>query len=98
MIGLNGIALPAQLEGTLGWLSVYGFSFGNMLTAVGASSPGNVMLWIVVFLLIAVIGRNTDELVSTFKPSYISLILVTALFLVSLYNLTNYSEFIYFRF
>lgn len=98
MIGLHGVALPAQLQGSLGWLSAYGFSFGFILAATGESSPGKVILWIIAFLLVVVFAKNTGELAGTFRSNMWYLILILALFFISLYHLNNYSEFIYFRF
>ncbi len=56
------------------------------------------MLWIAVFLLIVVLAKNTHELAQKFKHDLYYLALVLVLFMVSLYNLGSYSEFIYFRF
>ena len=60
--------------------------------------PDITTLWIAVFLLIAVLAKNTHELAQKFKHDFYYLAAVLVLFLVSVYNLGNYSEFIYFRF
>ncbi|MFY9462907.1 MAG: MBOAT family O-acyltransferase [Candidatus Sungiibacteriota bacterium] len=60
--------------------------------------PGMTALWIAVFLLVVVLTKNTHELAQKFKPNFYYLAAVFVLFMVSLYNLGNYSEFIYFRF
>ncbi len=61
-------------------------------------APGMTALWIAVFLLIALLAKNTHELAQKFKPNFYYLAAVLVLFMVSLYNLGSYSEFIYFRF
>lgn len=63
-----------------------------------SAKPGISALWIAVFLLIALLAKNTHELAQKFKLNSYYLAAVSVLFLVSLYNFGNYSEFIYFRF
>jgi len=71
MSGLNGIALPAQLESVLqGQLPepvqsifAYGQLFGNEL-----STPSTALLWIVALGVLAVATPNSQQILSRFQP------------------------------
>lgn len=53
---------------------------------------------IVVVLLIAIFAKNSNQLIKKLNPSTGLLLLSSIIFIVAVYNLTGYSEFIYFNF
>ncbi|MFK7852956.1 MAG: MBOAT family protein [Granulosicoccus sp.] len=102
MSGINGIALPAQLQSVLGSLpglsslSIVGFGrlFHNELV-----QPLSACLWIFGTGLIALGFPNTQQLINEkWKPNGLWALLISILMLYSLLHLTQISEFLYFQF
>ena len=57
-----------------------------------------VLMYISITLLVVLVTRNSNEIIKDLKPSYKNLLLMFVMFIVVLYNLNEFSEFIYFRF
>ncbi|MFD1929326.1 MBOAT family O-acyltransferase [Sporosarcina siberiensis] len=57
-----------------------------------------VILMVVLFFLITVFAKNTNELGSNFKPNIYRVLFTTILFVYSVFQLQKVSEFLYFNF
>jgi alginate O-acetyltransferase complex protein AlgI len=95
MIGLNGISLPDRLSIKLEFLSYYGIEFKNWL---GLDGNIKMILMILISLFVVLSFKNSNELSLTFKPTWMSAILLVILAMLSFSFLNNPSEFIYFDF
>lgn len=96
MIGYTGIALPHAFQNLVAKLPVPGVEFGHMLFRVRGDAT--TILYIAVFLALAVGFRNTNALGSSFKPTIGSLIVTIVLTIVGLLFLSRISPFLYFQF
>lgn len=95
MVGLNGIMLHKSLA-KVAFLKNMGISFGGWLDAI----KGNDKTWIMVLvaLLIAVIWKNSMEIVDRVRPNWgwFSMLLVISFW--ALLDMNKVSEFLYFQF
>lgn len=96
MCGMKGIILPESLTHTLSGLRQCGLEFG--LTFRNIEGDIKTPLMIIVFLLLAVLYKNSDEWVARVKPNFLSLVIFCAVTLSSILYLSPYSEYLYFRF
>ncbi len=96
MMGMNGVVFPESLGRRWGGLQNYGVRFGQWLANIGGDEK--TIILIVVFMLIALVSRNSNEIVARFKPNYYNLIFMCVVAVMSILYLSSYSEFLYFRF
>ena len=74
------------------------FNFGNIkLQALTYVDPKQFAMLILAFL-ISVIGLNSNELMSKFKPNYKYLFICVVLVILSFFHLEEVGEFLYFQF
>lgn len=92
MAGLNGVALPAPLEGLLPGLAIEGEFMPGLPSKIECS------IWVFVGGLIAVCAPNTFQLADRFRPTMRSAWVTAFLIGSSLLNLNKMSEFLYFQF
>lgn len=95
MFGLNGVVLPSILIRFIGFLQDYGIEFG------GVGFEGvlkKTVLMIIIFMIISVFLRNSNEMTERFKPNLRSALFITLILSISILGLTKVSEFIYFNF
>jgi D-alanyl-lipoteichoic acid acyltransferase DltB (MBOAT superfamily) len=93
MFGFNGIELPGITAHLPGIAAV-----GEKLGIAFVDIPAFAVLFIAVFLGVALFTRNSNELSAQFKPSLKMAAAVSVLFVYSLLNLNKISEFLYFQF
>ncbi len=96
MLGLNGVTLPEWTASLLGPEGEGGLAFGKVLRGIEGGT--DTVVWLLLFGLIAVLGKNSMEIGRNFRPNRWYSILVVALFVASVLHLTKMSEFIYFNF
>ena len=96
MTGMTGIVLPVSLAERLKGLQDYGVRFGVCLENIGGNEK--TILMILIFLLVSVTLRNSNERVTRFKPDSLHLIFICIVAVLSILHLGRYSEFLYFRF
>jgi D-alanyl-lipoteichoic acid acyltransferase DltB (MBOAT superfamily) len=96
MIGMNGIVLPESLGQRLRGFQDYGIRFGQWLGNIGGNEKTIIM--ILIFLLVSLVYRNSNEMAAQFKPNFSHLIFICAVAVMSILYLGRYSEFLYFRF
>ena len=96
MIGMNGIVLPESLGQRLRGFQDYGIKFGQWLGNIGGNEKTIIM--ILIFLLVSLVYRNSNEMAAQFKPNFSHLIFICAVAVMSILYLGRYSEFLYFRF
>lgn len=96
MGGLNGLILPEVLSQSLSGLRQWGLEFGLALKNI----EGDIRtpLLIIVFLLLSIFYKNSDEWVARLKPNLVNLIIFCGVILSSILSLSPYSEYLYFRF
>jgi D-alanyl-lipoteichoic acid acyltransferase DltB (MBOAT superfamily) len=93
MIGLNGISLPRSTANILGGLTKFGVKFA------GGEWNESIITMLPVFIIISILFKNSNQMISDFKPSYHILLAVVLLFGTTLFSMiTIKSEFIYFNF
>lgn len=96
MIGMNGIVLPESLGQRLRGFQDYGIRFGQCLGNIGGNEKTIIM--ILIFLLISLVYKNSNEMAGQFKPNFSHLIFICTVAVMSILYLGRYSEFLYFRF
>lgn len=98
MAGLNGIKLPLRAQPLLDGLKYIGIEFSKETFAASQADPFNLVGWLLAVSVIAVFFKNSHELALKFNTNPYYLVALVLLFVVSFYSMSNYSEFIYFRF
>lgn len=96
MFCLDNIKLPRGWLDYAGFLSGYGFKFGNWTK--GMEAAGDPTLYIVVFLLVCLLARNSNEMLSRFKPSWRYIMFTVAVAICAMTSMSKVSEFLYFNF
>lgn len=96
MCGMNGIVLPEKLSHTLSGLRDWGLEFGLSLRNIEGDIKTPLM--IIVFLLLSILYKNSDEWVAGVKPNFLNLTIFCTVTLSSILYLSPYSEYLYFRF
>lgn len=96
MAGMNGIVFPKSLAAPLSMLEAYGIQFGRVLSNMGGEGKLNYLLPL--FLLLSILFKNSNELVSRLTPNKKTSFLLALITLYALLSLQRASEFIYFTF
>jgi alginate O-acetyltransferase complex protein AlgI len=96
MIGMSGVVLPVSLGERLKGFQDYGVKFGRWLENIGGNEK--TLLVIIIFLLLSLLYKNSNEMAERFKPNFSHLALTCTLAVTSILYLGRYSEFLYFRF
>ncbi len=89
------VVVSSSLEKYLGFLSDYGFEFGQFFVHLGGHST-TVYVIFVSFVLMAM--RNTVEISKDLVPGWKNIIIIYVLLVAALLNVNKYSEFLYFNF
>ena len=100
MAGLNGVALPAALESSLGFLKHWGVTFGAVFLDLITAKAGRGMLiaMLPACLVIAARTRNTMQRLESFRPSLRLAFLASAATITGLVYTHNPTVFLYFQF
>ena len=96
MFSLNNIVLPNFLASKLAFLSKYGIEFGGFATNLSAGI--DLIIWLLIGFILILVFKNSMDKLKLFKPSAINSFVFIMAFTISLYKLSGYSEFLYFRF
>jgi alginate O-acetyltransferase complex protein AlgI len=96
MFGLSGITLPYFFAAKFPFLRRFGFDFGQIFRGIGGSSTSFLM--IVIFLVIALFCKNSNQLAATLKPNWTTSICIAVISCYAILNMNKLSEFIYFQF
>ena len=96
MFSLDNIMLPNILESVLPLLNKYGVEFGWFTRNIQGKSFTPVFL-IIGFILV-LFFENSSKKLDNFKLNFINSFIFVLAFTISLYKLSGYSEFLYFRF
>jgi alginate O-acetyltransferase complex protein AlgI len=96
MVGMNGIVLPEGLSHTLSGLREWGVEFGLSLRNIEGDIKTPLM--IIVFLLLSLLYKNSNEWVAGVRPNFLNLAIFCTVTLSSILFLSPYSEYLYFRF
>ena len=96
MIGLSGVIIKEKLEKKLYFLREWGIEFGEVTEHIGGGSV--VLNWILIAFIFVLVFKNSLEKAKSFRRNYISLIYVNIIYILSIYNMYNVSEFLYFNF
>ena len=97
MFSLNNIVLPNFLASKLASLSKYGIEFGALATNLSAAGK-DLIIWLLIGFILILVFKNSMDKLKLFKPSAINSFVFIMAFTISLYKLSGYSEFLYFRF
>ena len=93
MVGLNGVAIPQQLQEVLNidlGLPIYTYTLTESVIVT--------LMMLLVGLLIAVFAKNSLELSERMKPNFATAIFCSTLFIYTLFKIQQVSEFLYFNF
>jgi D-alanyl-lipoteichoic acid acyltransferase DltB (MBOAT superfamily) len=96
MCGMNGVVLPESLSHTFSGLREWGVEFGLSLRNIEGDTRTPLM--IIVFLLLSLLYKNSDEWVAGVRPNFLNLAIFCTVTLSSILYLSPYSEYLYFRF
>jgi len=96
MFSLDHVMLPSFLFAKVSFLQKYGINFGEWLGEIN----GNIwtIFWLFGGFILILFYKNSTEKLKLFNPTYKNLIFLLVLFLVSVLNLNNISDFLYFNF
>jgi len=97
MFSLDNIVLPNFLASKLASLSKYGIEFGALATNLSAAGK-DLIIWLLIGFILILVFKNSMDKLKLFKPSAINSFVFIMAFTISLYKLSGYSEFLYFRF
>ena len=97
MFSLDNIVLPNFLASKLASLSKYGIEFGALATNLSAAGK-DLIIWLLIGFILILVFKNSIDKLKLFKPSAINSFVFIMAFTISLYKLSGYSEFLYFRF
>ena len=99
MFGLNGIFMPNALHPLFDSLGLSNIEYGSFVTILKLIN-GDLMtpLWFIVILPILFLVKNSNEMLSSFKPRKLTALFFAIIFSISVLKLSGYSEFLYFRF
>jgi D-alanyl-lipoteichoic acid acyltransferase DltB (MBOAT superfamily) len=100
MAGMSGIVLPPELSSILGFLVNYGVTFESRFRLVFKEIEGReeTVIRLVVVFLLALMTRNSMELMERCKPDWRHFAFIVALAFTGLLNMSKVSEFLYFNF
>ena len=93
---VGSLTLPIQLESRLGMLKSYGVEFGSVMGTTREFALATVL--ILVSLVITLALKNSNERVEKFEPKFGILLFTVIIFMYSIYNMQDVSEFLYFNF
>ncbi len=96
MAGLTGVILPERTAHFLSALKGYGIQFGEMLPTV--RWDGKIFLYFVASFLLAILFRNSVEIIQKLKPSWRTAAALSLILVYAILNLSKTNEFIYFNF
>ena len=95
MFGFSGVVLPSIFQ-NISFLQgneiVIGEVFANF------TSDTEITLWLLIALLICLFFKNSNEIVSFYKPNNKIVFFIVSIFTISLMNLDKNVDFIYFNF
>lgn len=97
MAGLNGFTLPEK------YAEMFGFNHITPVKELVLSTiTGTSIIYMVVYIIIAFVivlaCRNSVKLMDDLKPNWQMAFFASALFILSIFNMTKVSEFLYFNF
>jgi D-alanyl-lipoteichoic acid acyltransferase DltB (MBOAT superfamily) len=96
MAGLTGVILPEKFIRLFAPLKSYGIQFGDILPTI--KWEGKMAYYFVVFFLLAVLFKNSGEMVERLKPNWRVAIALSLILVYAILNLNKTNEFIYFNF
>ena len=96
MAGFSGIVLPEVFRSSMSVLKDYEIKFGDIY--VNFNGASEIPLWILIAFWITLSLKNSNELISSWRPSNKMLIFVVFMFLISLMHFNKTIDFIYFNF
>lgn len=94
MLGLNGVVLPANLEGKIALLDKLPYPYGSFTL----QNTMEAVVYIILALVAVLACRNSVELKDSFRPGLIYAVAIGFLAFVSIIHLTNVTQFLYFNF
>ena len=93
MFDVRNVVVPEKLAKYFGFLEAYGVTFGHLMNNVGKKFP-----YLMLLVIITLFTRNTNQVVSRFKPRITYAFIVFILAVMSLINFSGISDFLYFQF
>ena len=96
MFSLDNIILPSILESVLPFLNKFGVEFGWLTQNIQGKSF--TFAWLIAGFILVLFFENSTKKLNNFKPNIVSSFIFVAVFTISFYKLSGYSEFLYFRF
>jgi len=96
MFSLNNVVLASSLSDTLSFLSDYNLHFGDYTGSLPDAKDS--IFWLVCGLIVILLFKNSMELMSKFRTSIYYLVFILISFVVSIGEMNEFSEFLYFNF
>lgn len=96
MFSLDNIMLPNILESVLPFLNKYGVEFGWFTQNIQGKSF--TLVFLIIGFILVLFFENSSKKLDNFKLNFINSFIFVMAFTISLYKLSGYSEFLYFRF
>jgi D-alanyl-lipoteichoic acid acyltransferase DltB (MBOAT superfamily) len=96
MFSLDNIMLPNILESVLPFLNKYGVEFGSFTQNIQGRSF--TLVFLIIGFILVLFFENSNKKLDNFKLNFINSFIFVMAFTISLYKLSGYSEFLYFRF
>ena len=96
MFSLDNIMLSSKLESALPFLNKYGVEFGSFTQNIQGKSF--TLVFLIIGFILVLFFENSSKKLDNFKLNFINSFIFVMAFTISLYKLSGYSEFLYFRF
>ena len=96
MTGLDGIKLPNLFANKFGFLNEYGVEFGDYLINIKGTNA--TIFWIILGFIIILMFRNSNQILSKFNLTIFNALFIFIIYFISLSQLNEFSEFLYFNF
>ena len=95
MFGFSGVVLPSIFN-NMSFLQVNEIVIGEVFA--NFNSDTEITLWLIIALLICLFFKNSNQIISFYKPDNKILFFIVSIFTISLMNLDKNVDFIYFNF
>jgi len=96
MFSLDNVVLASSLSDTLSFLSDYNLHFGDYTGSLPDAKDS--IFWLFGGLVFILFFKNSMELISKFRTSIYYLLIILISFLISIGEMNEFSEFLYFNF
>jgi D-alanyl-lipoteichoic acid acyltransferase DltB (MBOAT superfamily) len=97
MFGFDGVMLPEKYASKLSFLHDIGVQFGQVTQDIGNGGSKTLNCILISFFILLIL-KNTSQILQTTRLNLKTSIFAGILFMYAVFQLTKFSEFLYFNF